>query len=335
MVVARTAAAGEVPTAVVGPAAVEAAGDRAAAPTVPEADRREGDPTVVPEAVALTWVVRRRVLPGVVPTGRAGAVVPLPTAGVAVRVVLTWGALTWVGPTWVVRRRVLPGVAPTGRAEAEPEPPRWVRQAGPTAVLEMVHPGAGRAVVAETEIRQADRLHYPNRSTVRNAVRSPARAAAAAAPRRDATAQEWTAPARIRPPAENPGPVEKNLQPEGPAAHRIADTAVHPVPVGYRMPRNCCCPFARLQAEVSTCWYGVWRSSAAPKTVVVNGAIPLQRRRWSSPDAVRSPRAVPPPPVAPGRRRDRLFTSTPTTVGDAKRRWKRHRAAEYRGPTPA
>ena len=111
--------------------------------------------------VGPTWVVRRRVLPGVVPTGRAGAVVPLPTAGVAVRVVLTWGALTWVGPTWVVRRRVLPGVAPTGRAEAEPEPPRWVRQAGPTAVLEMVHPGAGRAVVAETEIRQADRLHLP------------------------------------------------------------------------------------------------------------------------------------------------------------------------------
>lgn len=236
MVVARTAAAGEVPTAVVGPAAVEAAGDRAAAPTVPEADRREGDPTVVPEAVALTWVVRRR---------------------------------------------VLPAVAPTGRAEAESEPPRWVRQADPTAVLEMVHPGAGRAVAAETEIRQADRLHYPNRSTARNAVRSPARAAAAAAPRRDATAQEWTAPARIRPPTGNPGPVEKNLQREGPVARRIADTAVHPVSVGYRMPRNCCCPFARLQAEVSTCWYGVWRSSAAPKTVVVNGAIPLQRRRWS------------------------------------------------------
>ena len=100
--------------------------------------------------------------------------------------------------------------------------------------------------------RRSDRLTgciYPNRSTVRNAVRSPARAAAAAAPvgtprRRSGrllpeSARRRRILARLR----------KNLQPEGPAAHRIADTAVHPVPVGYRMPRNCCCPFARLQAE--------------------------------------------------------------------------------------
>gem|GEM_PF-5317544 len=269
-----------------GPTVVRSEADRQAVPTV---DRLVVVPRVGRTRVGPTWVVltsgarlvvrtwaRRRSVPRVVAPTVDRLVVVL-------RVGRTWVVLTsgarLVVRTWARRRSVPRVVAPTGLRRVRPKSVRCAAaQAAPTVDQNSADrdpadrdpvdqdPAArpGRVPARDHRVREAAPDRAPNRSTVHSAerTRGPAVAAAVAGFHPGATAWECRGPVHIgRRPAEAPAeaevPAGRTRRPVGNhrlverAAHRIADTVAHPLSVGYRTPRNCCCPSAGLQAEVS------------------------------------------------------------------------------------
>lgn len=251
----------------------------------PEADRgarvvARAVPTSAPEVRRGPTVVRSEADRQAVPT--VDRLVVVPRVG-RTRVGPTWVVLTsgarLVVRTWARRRSVPRVVAPTGLRRVRPKSVRCAAaQAAPTVDQNSADrdpadrdpvdqdPAArpGRVPARDHRVREAAPDRAPNRSTVHSAerTRGPAVAAAVAGFHPGATAWECRGPVHIgRRPAEAPAeaevPAGRTRRPVGNhrlverAAHRIADTVAHPLSVGYRTPRNCCCPSAGLQAEVS------------------------------------------------------------------------------------
>lgn len=341
------------------PTAGAAAGaEPAAVPTGHPAVVRHG--VVVPAAVRGVEPVVRPV-----PTGVRSRAAPqvVPTVDHSVRgpVVPTSVVPTSAGSTWEHRRSVHREAVPivdrsvvrtwevltSVRREVAPIGPHRAR---PRSVRREVVPIVDRDPAAQDRVgREAQGLlgpaargrvdrpdcPEPSPSTARNAASTRAREAAAAVAdfRPGATAWAYPIPVRTghRAGGWEAGWAGRSLRPAGTrrpeeqAAHRIADTAAHPVSVGYRMPHNCCCPSAGLQAEVY-----VYRHDAValePSSCRRLSTVPYRRnvgvgRPGACPCLIRLPQCH--------------RTASRDAIGPgAKGRRNRRHAAGYRCPTPA